>query len=56
MLKRKLKVYLDMNMVCGLFKEILQTIFEGGEFMVPWKIQIIHDSPDKIEPFASFLR
>jgi len=41
-------------MVYGLFKRILQTIFEGREFTVPWKIQIIHDNPDKIEPYTSF--
>lgn len=49
-----MKIYLDTNMVYGLFKRILQSIFEGKEFTVPWKIRIIHDDPDKIEPYTSF--
>ncbi len=50
----KLKVYLDTNIIYGLFKRILQSIFEEKDFTIPYKIRIIHDNPDKIESFTSF--
>ena len=54
MTAEKLRIYLDTNVVYGLFKRILQAIFEGREFKIPRKIGFIHKNLDKIEPYTSF--
>ena len=50
----KLKIYLDTNMVYGLFKKMLQSLFEKKKFKIPKKIQTIHEKLDYLEPFTSF--
>jgi predicted nucleic acid-binding protein len=41
-------------MIYGLFKRVIQTIFEKKKFKIPRKIQTIQDNLDYLEPFTSF--
>jgi len=50
----KLKIYLDTNMVYGLFKRMFQAVFKGREFRIPEKIRFMHRNSDKIEAYTSF--
>lgn len=41
-------------MIYGLFKGIIQLIFEEREFQIPKKIQLLHENLDKLVAYTSF--
>lgn len=41
-------------MIYGLFKRMLQSLFEKKEFKTPKKMLTIHENLDYLEPFTSF--
>ena len=50
----KLRIYLDTNIIFGLFKKFVERLLEDKEFKIPRKIQFIHENLEKVEPLTSF--